>query len=85
VRTVREVFDSLNPSEDGNTHYKQVTEEDLNNLLNEFAQATRDWMAGQALIGLCSYSGSYGATNGPGDLATRSYEIADAMIEARSK
>lgn len=85
MRTVREVFDSLTDSEDGNPHWKQVTEEDLNNILHEFSQATRDWMAGQALVGLCSYSGSYGATNGPGDLATRAYEIADAMIGARSK
>lgn len=43
----------------------------------------RDWFAGQALAGLCAHHGSYGIGNGPGELADRAHEIADAMIAAR--
>lgn len=44
----------------------------------------RDWFAGQVAAGMAAYSGTAGAAYGPWDIATRSYEIADAMLEARS-
>lgn len=43
----------------------------------------RDWFAGQALAGLCAYSGSCEGKFLPNEIAGRSYEIADAMIAAR--
>ena len=45
----------------------------------------RDWLAGQALAGLCAFSGSYGLGNGPVDLAIRAREIADAMLRVRER
>ena len=45
----------------------------------------RDWFAGQAMQGMVAYSGSTGAGFGPGDIAARSYEIADAMLAEREK
>lgn len=47
--------------------------------------STRDAFAMAALTGLVSHTGSYGLGNGPGTLAQRSYEIADAMLAARSR
>jgi len=45
----------------------------------------RAWFAGKALAGLCAYSGSYGASNGPAEIAARAYQIADAMIEIETE
>ena len=45
----------------------------------------RDYYAGQALAGMCAYHGRYGYTNGPGEIALRAYEIADAMLAERTK
>ncbi len=43
----------------------------------------RRWQAAlAALTGMCSHTGSYGINNGPGELAARSLEIADALIAA---
>lgn len=57
---------------------------EVKNLVSEHPGMTlRDYFASQALAGLCAHSGSYGATNGPGDLSERAYQISDAMIEAR--
>lgn len=44
-----------------------------------------DWIAGQALTGLCAHHGSYGIGNGPGEIAVRAYDIADAMLAERAK
>lgn len=43
----------------------------------------RDWLAGQIASGMAAYSGTTGPAYGPGDIAERSYEIADAMLAAR--
>lgn len=45
----------------------------------------RDWFAGNVAQGMAAHSGTMGAGFGPGDIAQRSYEIAGAMIAARSK
>lgn len=45
----------------------------------------RDWFAGQALAGLCAYSGTYGFQDGPDSAAERAYECADAMLAARTR
>lgn len=52
---------------------------------NHDGMSLRDWFAGQALAGAMANHGSYGAGNGPGDIAVRAYEIADAMIAERQK
>ena len=44
----------------------------------------RDWFAGQIASGMAAYSGTSGVSYGPGEIAGRSYEIADAMLLARS-
>ena len=44
----------------------------------------RDWFAGQIASGMAAFSGTAGVSYGPGDIAGRSYEIADAMLLARS-
>jgi len=43
----------------------------------------RDWFAGQIASGMAAYSGSMGHPFGPGDIAQRSYQIADALLSAR--
>jgi hypothetical protein len=43
----------------------------------------RDWFAGQIASGMAAHSGTAGASYGPGDIAARSYEIADAMLSER--
>lgn len=45
----------------------------------------RDYFASAAMQGMCAFHGSYGSTNGPGDIADRAFHIADEMISARSK
>jgi len=53
----------------------------------QFAEAgmsLRDWFAGQIANGMAAYSGTSGVSYGPGEIAGRSYEIADAMLRARS-
>ena len=45
----------------------------------------RDWFAGQALAGAMAQHGSYGIGNGPAEIAARMYEIADALLSARSE
>lgn len=54
----------------------------------QFAEAgmsLRDWFAGQIANGMAAYSGTSGVSYGPGDIAGRSYQIADAMLLARSR
>lgn len=43
----------------------------------------RDFFAAQIACGMASHSGTAGGGYGPGDIAQRSYEIADAMLKAR--
>ena len=43
----------------------------------------RDWFAGQIAGGMAAHSGTMGTPFGPGDIAQRSYEVADAMLAAR--
>lgn len=43
----------------------------------------RDWFAGEVLAGICAFHGTYGENNGPDNLATRAYEVADFMLAAR--
>lgn len=45
----------------------------------------RDHFAGQIAAGMAAHSGTMGASFGPGDIADRSYQIADAMLAARAK
>lgn len=54
----------------------------------QFAEAgmsLRDWFAGQIANGMAAYSGTSGVSYGPGEIAGRSYQIADAMLLARSR
>ena len=43
----------------------------------------RDYFAGQIAGGMAAFSGTFGISFGPGDIATRSYQVADAMLAAR--
>ena len=45
----------------------------------------RDYFAGQIAAGMAAYSGTVGAPFGPDDIASRSYQIADAMLAERAK
>lgn len=43
----------------------------------------RDWFAGQIAAGMAAHSGTAGISYGPGEIAGRSYEVADALLAAR--
>jgi hypothetical protein len=43
----------------------------------------RDWFAGQVAAGIAAFSGTAGVSYGPGEIAGRAYQVADAMIAAR--
>lgn len=43
----------------------------------------RDWFAGHIAGGMAAFSGTIGVNYGPGEIAKRSYEVADAMLAAR--
>jgi len=43
----------------------------------------RDAFALSIAGGMASYSGTMGASFGPGEIASRSYEVADALLAAR--
>lgn len=45
----------------------------------------RDRIAIQIAGGLAAFSGTAGVSYGPGDIAGRAYEVADAMLAAREK
>jgi hypothetical protein len=51
----------------------------------ETGMSLRDWFAGQVASGMAAFSGTAGVSYGPKEIAGRSYEVADAMIEAREK
>lgn len=44
----------------------------------------RDFFAAHIASGMASFSGTAGVSYGPREIAGRSYEIADAMLKARS-
>ena len=49
----------------------------------EPGMSLRDWFAGQIAGGMAAHSGTMGTPFGPGDIAQRSYEVADALLSAR--
>ena len=51
----------------------------------ESGMSLRDWFAGQIASGMAAYSGTSGISYGPHEIAGRSYEVADAMLAARTK
>lgn len=44
----------------------------------------RDWFAGMIASGMAAHSGTSGVSYGPHDIAGRSYQVADALLAARS-
>lgn len=42
----------------------------------------REWFAGQIAAGMAAYSGTAGISYGPGDIAGRAFQVADALIAA---
>lgn len=44
----------------------------------------RDYFAGQVASGMAAFSGTSGISYGPDEIASRSYEVADAMIKTRN-
>ena len=48
-----------------------------------YGMTLRDWFAGKIAGGMAAHSGTMGISFGPGEIAKRSYEIADAMLAAR--
>jgi hypothetical protein len=53
--------------------------------VNNSGTSLRDYFAIRIAGGLAAFSGTQGTAYGPGEIATRSYEIADAMIAQRDK
>lgn len=45
----------------------------------------RDYFAASVAAGMAAFSGTAGISYGPCEIAGRSYEVADAMLEAREK
>ena len=45
----------------------------------------RDWSAVQIAAGMAAYSGTCGPGFGPGEIAKRAYEVADAMLAERER
>lgn len=45
----------------------------------------RDYFAAQIASGMAAFSGTSGVSYGPGDIAGRSYQVADAMLKERAK
>lgn len=43
----------------------------------------RDFFAAHVAGGMAAFSGTAGVSYGPGEIAGRSYEVADAMLKAR--
>ena len=50
----------------------------------EAGMTIRDFFAAHVASGMAAFSGTAGVSYGPGDIAGRSYEVADAMLKARS-
>lgn len=45
----------------------------------------RDYFAAHVAAGMAAYSGTAGISYGPEEIAGRSYQVADAMLQARGK
>lgn len=45
----------------------------------------RDWFAGCIANGMAAHSGTAGGCFGPGDIAMRSYEVANSMMIERER
>ena len=50
-----------------------------------YGMSLRDYFAGQIATGMAAYSGTAGVSYGPYEIAGRSYEVADAMLKARTR
>ena len=52
---------------------------------DDYDLTLRDWLAGQALLGLLAYSGAENVAGGPAykAIARMAYELADAMLDHR--
>lgn len=51
---------------------------------DEAGMSLRDFFAAQVACGMAAFSGTAGVSYGPLEIAGRSYEVADAMLAARS-
>ncbi len=51
----------------------------------EIGMSLRDYFAAQIASGMAAYSGTSGVSYGPGEIAGRSYQVADAMLQAREE
>ena len=47
------------------------------------SMSLRDYFAGQIAMGMAAFSGTSGISYGPGEIAGRAYEVADAMLAHR--
>ena len=50
----------------------------------QFGMTLRDAFALSIAGGMAAYSGTAGGNYGPGEIANRSYQVADAMLAART-
>ena len=53
--------------------------------ITALGMSLRDSFALSIAVGMAAHSGTSGASYGPGEIASRSYEVADAMLAARAK
>lgn len=51
--------------------------------VSSHGMSLRDWFAGNIAAGMAAHSGTAGMDYGPGEIARRSYEVADALLSAR--
>ncbi len=51
----------------------------------EAGMTLRDFFAAHIASGMAAFSGTAGVSYGPGDIAGRSFQIADAMLAARGQ
>lgn len=49
----------------------------------EAGMTLRDFFAAHIAGGMAAFSGTAGVSYGPGEIAGRSYQVADAMLKAR--
>ena len=72
-----------NTIDDGGPAFPFAATDVSNMNMQSKGMTLRDWFAGQVMIGLCSPLSKNGALD-PYTLAFKSYQYADAMIEART-
>jgi hypothetical protein len=51
---------------------------------SQYGISMRDWLAAQAMAGMCANHATYGINNGPVSVAERAYQVADAMLAYRA-